>query len=119
MPSPARRAAETYRRAVNSKDLDLLASIFSDEVTLCVPAALTPGNPTGTFHGKEAAMPFFAHTSFPEKAQLTYTHVYEDGNTCVVELRGDLPDRVVEAVDVFTVGDDGLVVRMAVYARLV
>ena len=119
MSSPARKAAQTYHDAVNDKDLDLLSTIFADDVTLCVPAALTPGNPSGTFHGKENAMGFFANTSFPEKADLTYMHIYEDDTTCVVELQGDLPDRVVEAVDIFTVGDDGLVTRMAVYARLV
>lgn len=117
--APARRAAETYRRAVNAKDLALLRGIFAPDVVLQVPAALTPGDPSGTFRGVEAAMGFFAHVSFPDRADLFYRHVYEDGRTCVVELEGRLPDRVVEAVDIFTVGDDGLVTRMAVYARVV
>lgn len=117
--APPRRAADRYRQAVNAKDLELLRSIFAPDVVLQVPAALTPGDPTGTFRGVEAAMGFFAHVSFPDRADLTYTHVYEDGRTCVVELEGRLPDRVVEALDIFTVGDDGLVTRMAVYARVV
>jgi ketosteroid isomerase-like protein len=115
----ARQAAETYQRAVNAKDLDLLRTIFAEDAVLAVPAALTPGDPTGTFRGIEAVMGFFAHVSFPDRATLTYTHVYEDGPTCVVELEGRLPDRTVEALDIFTVGDDGLVRRMAVYARVV
>lgn len=119
MPGSARDAAETYKRAVNSKDLDLLSTILSDDVTVCVPPGLLPGNPTGTLHGKEAAMGFFSNTSFPEKAVLTYTGVYEDGQTCVVELSGQLPDRVVEVVDIFTVDEDGLLTRFAVYGRLV
>jgi hypothetical protein len=119
MSNPARNAAETYQRAVNSKDLDLLSSILSEDMTVCVPPGLLPGNPTGILHGKEAAMGFFSRTSFPEKAILSYTNVYEDGKTCVVELRGELPDRVVEVVDIFTVGEDGLLTRFAVYGRLI
>ena len=116
---PAHQAAETYRAAVNKKDLELLRSIFDEDATLCVPAALTPGNPTGTFHGIDDVMGFFTHVSFPEKADLTYVHVYESGDTCVVELRGALPDRTVEAVDIFTTGPSSLVTRMAVYARII
>jgi hypothetical protein len=118
MASPAQEAALTYQRSVNSKDLGLLRRIFSEEAVLVVPSALTPQDPTGSFRGIDAVMGFFAGVSFPQQAVLTYTHVYEDGDTCVVELEGRLPDRTVEAVDIFTVGGDGLVTRMAVYARV-
>src|SRR5438045_1598197 len=115
MTSAARKAADTYHAAVNAKDLALLRTIFAENATLAVPAAITPGNPQGTFQGIENVMGFFANVSFPDKATLTNTHVYEDANTCIVELQGQLPERKVEAVDIFTVGDDGLVTRMAVY----
>jgi hypothetical protein len=118
MPTPAREAALTYQRAVNAKDLGLLRTIFSEEAVLVVPTPLTPQDPTGSFRGIDAVMGFFARVSFPEQAVLTYTHVYEDGDTCVVELEGRLPERTVEAVDIFTVGGHGLVTRMAVYARV-
>jgi hypothetical protein len=118
MASAARNAADTYFNAVNTKDLALLRTIFAQDATLQVPAAITPGNPEGTFHGIDNVMGFFTNVSFPDKAVLTYTHVYEDGGSCVVELEGQLPDRKVEALDIFTVGDDGLVTRMAVYARI-
>ena len=119
MPKSARDAADTYRQAVNTKSLDLLRTIFADGAVLQVPAALTPSDPTGTFVGIDNVMGFFTHVSFPDKAVLTYTHIYEDANTCVVELTGDLPDRRVEALDIFTVDEDGMVTRMAVYARVV
>jgi hypothetical protein len=114
---PARRASEAYRRAVNTKDLTLLRTIFAEGATLGVPAALTPGDPSGSFRGVEDVMGFFSKVSFPDRAVLGYDHVYEDGATCIVELIGHLPERDVEALDVFT-DDDGLVVRMAVYARV-
>ena len=64
-------------------------------------------------------MGFFARTSFPAQAILTYTHVYEDGPSCIVELAGRLPaGNDVEALDILTVGDEGRVKRMAVYARI-
>jgi hypothetical protein len=64
-------------------------------------------------------MDFFEATSFPAQAILTHTHVYESDDSCVVELEGLLPaGNTVEALDIFTVGSDGLVTRMAVYARI-
>ena len=118
--SPARAAAETYRESVNTKNLDLLRTIFAEDVVLSVPTmAMELENPDGVFHGIDEAMEFFANTSFKAKAILTYTHVYEDENSCVVELKGRLPaGNDVEALDIFTVNDEGLVTRMTVYARI-
>ena len=118
--SAARQAAETYHAAVNAKDLDLLRTIFADDVVLSVPTmAMELANPDGVFHGIDEAMAFFRTTSFKAKAILTYTHVYEDGNTCIIELKGRLPaGNDVEALDIFTVNDEGLVTRMTVYARI-
>jgi hypothetical protein len=116
--NPARAAALTYQRSVNAKDLDLLRTIFAEEAVLVVPTGLTPDDPTGTFRGIGPVMGFFGGVSFPQHAVLTYRGVYEDGDTCVVELEGRLPDRTVEAVDIFTVNAAGLVTRMAVYARV-
>jgi hypothetical protein len=118
MAGPATAVALTYQRSVNAKDLDLLRTIFADEAVLVVPTGLTPDDPTGTFRGIDAVMGFFGGVSFPQQAVLTYRAVYEDGDTCVVELEGRLPDRTVEAVDIFTVNAAGLVTRMAVYARV-
>ncbi len=118
--SPARAAAETYRESVNTKNLDLLRTIFAEDVVLSVPTmAMDLKNPDGVFRGIDEAMDFFATTSFKAQAMLTYTHVYEDKNSCVVELKGRLPaGNDVEALDIFTVNDDGLVTRMTVYARI-
>ena len=123
MATPARQAAQTYLDAVNAKDLGLLRTIFADDVTLLVPLttpAMRSGNPTGIYRGVEETMGFFSGISFRAEATLTYTHVYEAGDTCVAELSATTPgtDRVLEAVDIFTVGDGGLVTRMAVYARV-
>ena len=120
MSTPARAAADIYRESVNKKDLALLRTIFAPDVELLVPTmALELKKPDGVFRGIEEAMDFFATTSFPAQAILTFTHIYEDGNSCVVELEGRLPPgNSVEALDIFTVNDDGLVTRMAVYARI-
>ena len=120
MTSPARAAAETYRESVNTKDLDLLRTIFADDVVLSVPTmAMDLKNADGVFHGIDETMDFFANTSFKAQAILTYTHVYEAGDSCIVELKGRLPaGNDVEALDIFTTGPDGLVNRMTVYARI-
>jgi len=118
--SAARAAAETYKESVNKKDLELLRTIFADDVVLSVPTmAMDLKNADGVFRGIDEAMDFFASTSFKAQAILTYTHVYEDGKSCVVELKGRLPaGNDVEALDIFTVNDEGLVNRMTVYARI-
>ena len=120
MPNSARAAADTYRESVNTKDLDLLRTIFAKDVELVVPTmAMDLENPDGVFRGIDQAMDFFANTSFRAQAILTYTHVYEAGDSCIVELKGRLPaGNDVEALDIFTTGPDGLVTRMAVYARI-
>jgi len=117
---PARAAAEIYRESVNTKNLDLLRTIFAEDVVLSVPTmAMDLKNPDGVFRGIDEAMDFFATTSFKAQAILTYTHIYEDENSCVVELKGRLPaGNDVEALDIFSVNDDGLVTRMTVYARI-
>ncbi len=116
----ARAAAETYRESVNTKNLDLLRTIFAEDVVLSVPTmAMDLKNPDGVFRGIDEAMDFFETTSFKAQATLTYTHVYEDGKSCVVELKGRLPaGNDVEALDIFSVNDDGQVKRMTVYARI-
>ena len=92
MTSPARAAAETYRASVNAKDLDLLRTIFAPDVELFVPTmALDLKHEDGVFRGIDEAMEFFATTSFPAQATLTYTHVYETERSCIVELEGLLP----------------------------
>ena len=120
MSKSARAAAETYRESVNKKDLELLRTIFAEDVELVVPTmALDLKNPDGVFRGIDEAMEFFATTSFPAQAILTYTHVYDSEDSCIVELQGRLPaGNTVEALDIFTTGADGLVTRMAVYARI-
>jgi len=81
--------------------------------------ALDLENPDGVYRGGDQVMGFFERTSFPAQAILTYTHVYESGDSCVVELQGKLPaGNTVEALDIFTTGPEGLVTRMAVYARI-
>ena len=76
-------------------------------------------NADGVYRGVDDVMGFFERTSFPAQAILTYTHVYETDESCVVELQGKLPaGNTVEALDIFTTGSDGRVVRMAVYARI-
>ena len=120
MPNAARAAADTYRESVNKKDLALLRTIFAPDVELVVPTmAMDLKNPDGVFRGIDAAMEFFETTSFPAQAILTYTHVYETDDSCIVELQGKLGGgNTVEALDIFTTGPDGLVTRMAVYARI-
>jgi ketosteroid isomerase-like protein len=118
--SAACAAAETYRESVNRKDLELLRTLFADDVVLSVPTmSMELENPDGVYRGIEEAMGFFSGTSFKARATLTYTHVYSDGRSCVVELKGRLPaGNDVEALDIFTVDDSGKVERMTVYARI-
>ncbi len=81
--------------------------------------ALDLENPDGVYRGGDQVMGFFERTLFPGQAILTYTHVYESGDSCVVELQGKLPaGNSVDALEIFTSGPEGLVTRMAVYARI-
>lgn len=111
MSTPAREAAEAYLRAVNARDGVGLASLFApDAVAL---------NTFGIHEGRHSIMAFYRDLVFANAVTVEPTEIYEAGATCVVELDGRIPSglEVQHMVDIFTVGTNGQVTRLAIYRR--
>lgn len=111
MSSPARTAADAYLEAVSSRHADRLRALFApDAVAL---------NTVGEYRGVDAILGFYVDLVFANSVTVEATAIYEAGDTCVVELEGRVPGSadVQRMVDIFTVGSDGLITRLAIYRR--
>jgi hypothetical protein len=111
MTGAARAAAECYIVAVNARDGAGLRELFDDSVVAL--------NTAGEYHGREKVVGFYEQLVFANEVVVVPTHVYEAGDTCVVELEGRSPNSadVFRMIDVFTVGGNGRVTRLAIYRR--
>jgi hypothetical protein len=107
----ARGAATAYLAAVNDHDRGALVGLFAPDAVAV--------NPFGTFQGREAILGFYDEFVFANDVTVEATNVVDAGTTCVVELDGRTPaiDEVQHMVDLFTVGADGRVTRLAIYRR--
>ena len=108
-PSLVRQAADSYEQVATSGGAGKLADLFAEEAVFHSPdGAVTLGRAAiRTFYDARlvAGQPLAWH----------FGRVVEDGNECWAELEND-EGRLV-ATDHFTVGDGGLITRMAVFLR--
>ena len=111
MSGPARDAADAYCAAVNAHDLDALRQLFAEDVVAL--------NTLGEYRGREQAVSFYEQLVLANNVHVDPVHIYEAGNTCVVELEGKSPTTpdVYRMVDIFTVGTDGRIARLSIYRR--
>ena len=109
----ARDTADRYFEAVNSADLDLMRSLFSDDAKLV--------HPSGTYVGVDAIVGFYRDVIFAFQTSITATVTAQDGDYCVVEFEGRSPlggeDQVAYACDVFHVGGDDKILSLHIYYR--
>jgi hypothetical protein len=111
LTSPGRVAAETYLVAVNAKDRSALASLFAPDVVAL--------NPFGEFVGHDAVLGFYDQCVLANDVSVQATNIIEADTICVVELDGVTPAtaEVQRMVDIFTVDEQGQVVRLSIYRR--
>ena len=110
-PTPARQAADRYVECVNSTDLDGLLALFAAD------AVLTPPRGVPECRGGDAIRSFYANVVFQQAPAVTPTNVVEQGNQCVAELTAVMNGEPSHLIDVFEVGDEGTVTRLAIYLR--
>ena len=108
--SSARSAVAAYFSGVNEKRIEPLQHLFS------VTAVAI--NSTGELNGRDEIVAFYRNTVFPSGLVIEPVNTYLSGDSCIVELEGRVPaGDVYYMVDIFTIGSDGLVERLAVYRR--
>jgi limonene-1,2-epoxide hydrolase len=117
MPT-ARDIAEQFVQHVNKHDPDALLELFATDAVLDAPRGI------GTLNGRTAIRGFYSDLMFPSKPRVRAQHFIEAGSECVVELETRVdaeidgaPAGVQHLAEVFELGDDGLIRRLAIYMR--
>jgi hypothetical protein len=102
-PHPFRRAAET-------KDLDLLAEALREDVVLHSPILFRG------FEGREIVSQVLAHVAATLEG-LTYTDELVEGDTVCLRFKAKVGDRELEGVDFLELDGDGKVAELTVFMR--
>jgi hypothetical protein len=115
MARTAREVAERYVDLVNSGSLDAIVDLYAED------GEVHPPNPAydPVVKGRTALSAHYRRSVGVRVPKLEVTHLYEAGDTCVVELFTQTADEEHPwgVVDIFTVNDSGLITRMAAYRR--
>ncbi|MGE0388406.1 MAG: nuclear transport factor 2 family protein, partial [Gammaproteobacteria bacterium] len=113
--SLAKRTAERYVALVNAGDFDAVGDLFAEHAR-----HLPPPPARGFIEGREAILAFYKSFAQPLGARIVPINSVADGNSCVIEFDAttrDRPDGGNPSMAIFTVDDDGKIVRMAIYRR--
>jgi hypothetical protein len=108
----ARVAAHTYINCINTKNLDGLLAIFSDDAELV--------HPFGVFSGKQKLVEFYGGLIMHADTKLSVGRESAENSVCCVEVVGispQAPDRPQYAIDLFEVNAEGLVKNLSIYYR--
>ena len=115
MVRTAREVAERYVDLVNSGSLDAIVDLYAED------GEVHPPNPAydPVVKGKTALRAHYRRSVGARVPKVEVAHLYEAGDTCVVELVTQTADEAHPwgIVDIFTVDDRGLISRMAAYRR--
>lgn len=99
-----------FRRAAESKDLDLLAETLREDVVLHSPVLFRG------FEGRETVITVLAHVAATLE-DFSYTDELAEGNTVVLRFRATVGDRELEGIDFLELDDDGRVRELTVFMR--
>nr|MDQ3725973.1 nuclear transport factor 2 family protein [Actinomycetota bacterium] len=102
-PHPFRRAAET-------KDLQLLAETLREDVVLHSPVLFRG------FESRETVIAVLTHVAATLE-DLTYTHELADGDSVVLRFQAKVGDKELEGIDFLELDEDGRVRELTVFMR--
>jgi hypothetical protein len=101
---------QSFKRAVEAKDLAALTSLLAPDVEFHSPAAHKP------YHGREV-VGFILATVAQVFADFTYVDELESGTHSMLRFRARIGERQGEGVDLIERNDAGLVQRLTVMIR--
>jgi hypothetical protein len=105
MPGP-----HPFRRAAESKDLDLLSETLREDVVLHSPVLFRG------FEGRETVTTVITHVAATLE-NFSYTDELADGNTVVLRFKATVGDRELEGIDFLELDDEGRVRELTVFMR--
>jgi SnoaL-like domain len=99
-----------FRRAAESKDLDLLAETLREDVVLHSPVLFRG------FEGRETVITVLTHVSATLE-NFNYTDELAEGDTVVLRFKATVGDRELEGIDFLELDDEGRVRELTVFMR--
>jgi SnoaL-like protein len=105
MPEP-----HPFRRAAESKDLELLTETLREDVVLHSPVLFRG------FEGREAVSQVLTHVAATLE-DLTYTDELGDGRAVALRFKANVGDRQLEGIDFLELDEEGRVAELTVFMR--
>lgn len=99
-----------FRRAAESKDLDLLAETLREDVVLHSPVLFRG------FEGRETVSTVLTHVAATLE-NFAYTDELAEGDTVVLRFKATVGDRELEGIDFLELDDEGHVRELTVFMR--
>ncbi|MGN6274397.1 MAG: nuclear transport factor 2 family protein [Solirubrobacterales bacterium] len=99
-----------FRRAAESKDLELLTETLCEDVVLHSPVLFRG------FEGRDTVAVVLTHVAATLE-DLTYTDELTDGNTVALRFKAKVGDKELEGIDFLELDEDGNVAELTVFMR--
>lgn len=99
-----------FRRAAESKDLDLLAETLCEDVVLHSPVLFRG------FEGRETVITVLTHVAATLE-NLTYTDELAEGDAVALRFKAKVGDRELEGIDFLELDPEGRVRELTVFMR--
>jgi hypothetical protein len=99
-----------FRRAAESKDLELLTETLCEDVVLHSPVLFRG------FEGRETVQAVLTHVAATLE-DLTYTDELSDGRTVALRFKAKVGDKELEGIDFLELDDEGRVAELTVFMR--
>jgi hypothetical protein len=99
-----------FRRAAESKDLDLLAETLREDVVLHSPVLFRG------FEGRETVIAVLTHVAATLE-DLTYVDELVEGNSVCLRFKAMVGDRELEGIDFLDLDEEGRVRELTVFMR--
>lgn len=99
-----------FRRAAESKDLDLLSKTLCEDVVLHSPVLFRG------FEGRDTVTAVLTHVAATLE-ELTYTDELTEGNTICLRFKAKVGERELEGIDFLELDEEGNVRELTVFMR--
>lgn len=99
-----------FRRAAESKDLDLLVETLCEDVVLHSPVLFRG------FEGRETVIAVLSHVAATLE-DLYYTDELAEGNTVALRFKAKVGERELEGIDFLELDEEGRVRELTVFMR--
>jgi hypothetical protein len=99
-----------FRRAAESKDLELLTETLREDVVLHSPVLFRG------FEGRDTVAAVLTHVAATLE-DLTYTDELADGNTVALRFKANVGDKELEGIDFLELDENGNVAELTVFMR--